>query len=219
VPAATLPETAVPVDPDMDDGDSGFESGGPDDFGGHGSSGVPISNYRLGLWFGLAAILMLFVAFTSAYIYREGLSFDWRPLEQLPVLWFNTAVLLISSLTIELSRRAIRRDLTTSFDRWFTVTMLLGITFLAGQYVAWKQLSTRGIYLGTNPHSSFFYLLTSMHALHLMGGLLAMGYVMRGALRHRYTSQECAAVDITAIYWHFMDGLWVYLFLLLFLWR
>jgi cytochrome c oxidase subunit 3 len=219
VPAATIPETAVPVDLDMDDGGSGFESGGHDDFGGRGSSGVPINNYRLGLWFGLAAILMLFVAFTSAYIYREGLSFDWRPLEQLPILWFNTAVLLISSLTIEFSRRALRRDLAASFDRWFTVTMLLGITFLAGQYVAWKQLAARGIYLGTNPHSSFFYLLTSMHALHLMGGLLAMGYVMRGALRHQYTSQGSAAVDVTAIYWHFMDGLWVYLFLLLFLWR
>lgn len=159
---------------------------------------------------------MLFVAFSSAYVYRQGLSFDWQPLQALPVLWFNTAVLLISSLTFELSRRSLRRDHTTPFRAWLSVTAVLGLVFLVGQYVAWRQLAAQGIYLGTNPHSSFFYVLTALHAVHLAGGILALGFVLRGAVRGRFTSARRSAVDVTATYWHFMDGLWIYLFVLLF---
>lgn len=162
---------------------------------------------------------MMFIAFTSAYIYRQGLSFDWQPMEAPPILWFNTAVLLASSATFELSRRALKREAFAAFQRGLSLTTGLGIVFLLGQYEAWRQLAAQGIYLDTNPHSSFFYLLTGAHALHLLGGVVALGVVTAGALRQRHTATERIAVDCTAIYWHFMDGLWVYLFLLLFLWR
>ncbi|MBZ5552657.1 MAG: cytochrome c oxidase subunit 3 [Acidobacteriia bacterium] len=218
MPTATLPE--VEFRPRRTGGGgSEIIGGGGDDFQRRGRPHVPANSYRLGLWFGLGAILMLFVAFTSAYIYRQGLSFDWQPLSPLPILWFNTGVLVLSSATFELGRRALKQDLTGSFLRWLTVTTIFGITFLTGQYLAWRQLAARGIFLGTNPHSSFFYVLTGTHALHLLGGVLGLGYVMMGAWRQKYTSRECAAVDVTAVYWHFMDGLWIYLFLLLFLWR
>ncbi|MGB7624597.1 MAG: heme-copper oxidase subunit III [Terriglobia bacterium] len=219
MPAAALPEVEIQHGQTVDDGGFGFRSGGRDESRGRGRPEVPVNSYRLGLWFGLGAILMLFVAFTSAYIYRQGLSFDWQPLSPLPILWFNTAVLVLSSLTFEGARRALRHDLTTSFGRWLGVTTLLGVTFLVGQYMAWAQLAARGVFLGTNPHSSFFYVLTATHAVHLLGGVLALGYVMQGSLHQKYTSRSCTAVEVTAVYWHFMDGLWIYLFLLLFLWR
>jgi cytochrome c oxidase subunit 3 len=100
-----------------------------------------------------------------------------------------------------------------------TVTLLLGVVFLAGQLLAWRQLAAQGIFLGTSPHGSFFYLLTGTHGLHLLGGIIALTYVVFGSWRLRYTRRHHIAVDLTALYWHFMDGLWVYLFVLLFLWR
>lgn len=219
MPTATLPEMNLKTDHLVHDDGSGFGRGGDSGSGRGGRSSAPLNNYRLGMWFGLGAILMMFVAFTSAYIYRQGLSVDWQPLRPMPVLWFNTAILLLSSITFEFARGAIRRDALMACDRWLIITTLLGIAFLVGQYVAWKQLAAMGVYLGTNPHSSFFYVLTGAHALHLLGGVLGLGYVMRGAQRHRYSAQNHVAVDVTATYWHFMDGLWVYLFMLLFLWR
>lgn len=222
MPTATFPETEIRPGSRGDDGGKGPGGASFDGSRGPGDSGkrtVPPEAYRLGMWFALGGILMLFVAFSSAYIYRQGLSFDWQPLRPLPILWFNTAFILLSSVTFEFSRRALKGDRSTSFDRWLILTALLGMTFLIGQFVAWKQLAARGIFLSTHPHSSFFYVLTGAHALHLSGGLVALLFVMAGAFRHRYNATRHIAVDLTAIYWHFMDGLWIYLFMLLFMWR
>ncbi|HKS39424.1 MAG TPA: cytochrome c oxidase subunit 3 [Blastocatellia bacterium] len=179
--------------------------------------------YRIGMWVGLASILMLFVALTSAYILRQtrGLSEvnDWVPLEMPVVLWFNTALILISSLSIELARRALKRNDYARFRVWIALTTLLGIAFLAGQIIAWRQLAGQGIYVDTHPHSSFFYLLTSLHALHLLGGIIALAYVTIAGMRLRISLRRRTVVGVTALYWHFMDGLWIYLFLLLFFWR
>jgi cytochrome c oxidase subunit 3 len=135
------------------------------------------------------------------------------------VLWFNTALILISSLSIELARRALKRNDYARFRVWIAVTTLLGIAFLAGQIIAWRQLAGQGIYVDPHPHSSFFYLLTSLHALHLLGGIIALAYVTIAGLRLRISLRRRTVVNVTALYWHFMDGLWVYLFLLLFFWR
>jgi cytochrome c oxidase subunit 3 len=145
---------------------------------------------------------MLFIALTSAYVVRKGLDPGWHAIQRPGLLWINTVVLLASSLTIERARRA------GAAARWLLVTLLLGLVFLGGQLVVWSQLSAQGVYLSTNPHSSFFYLLTGLHGLHLAGGIAALSYLV---FRHRPQ-----LVDVTAIYWHFMDGLWVYLFVLLF---
>ena len=99
------------------------------------------------------------------------------------------------------------------------MTTLLGVAFLAGQLIAWRQLAGQGIYVDSHPHSSFFYLLTSLHALHLLGGIIALAYITIAGLRLRISLRRRTVVNVTAIYWHFMDGLWVYLFLLLFFWR
>jgi cytochrome c oxidase subunit 3 len=163
------------------------------------------------------------MALTSAYIVRQipalsGGTADWTPLQVPPMLWLNTAALLLSSVTMELARRALKRNEYHRFNRWITITTILGIGFLIGQLIAWRQLTEQGIYVDSHPHSSFFYLLTSLHAVHLMGGVIALGFVTVAALRMRIGMKKRAAANVTALYWHFMDGLWIYLFLLLFFW-
>ena len=179
--------------------------------------------YRIGMWVGIASILMLFIALTSAYILRQtrGLTEanDWAPLQMPQVLWLNTAVLFVSSATIELARRALKSNDYKRFRTWISLTTLLGLAFIVGQIVAWRQLASQDIYVDTHPHSSFFYLLTSLHALHLLGGIIALGYVTIAGLRLRISLRRRTVVNVTALYWHFMDGLWVYLFLLLFFWQ
>jgi cytochrome c oxidase subunit 3 len=169
------------------------------------------------MWLALASIAMMFMAFTSAYVIRMG--DDWAPISIPSALWLSTGVLLTSSFTIELARKALKRGLGDLFKRWLWVTTFLGIAFLVGQLLAWRQLAVKGIYLSTNPHSSFFYVLTSFHGMHLLGGVFALFWIVFGAWRNRFAPERTTAVDVTALYWHFMDVLWIYLFLLLFVWR
>ncbi len=203
--------------------------------GGDSGDGGILDRYRLGMWIALAPILMMFVALTSAYIVREGAGGDWRSTGMPRILWFNTLLLAASSLSMEWARKSLKRGSGIAFNRWLSLTMLLGTAFIAGQFLAWRQLAARGVYLSTNPHSSFFYLLTGAHGLHLLGGVIALGYVVIGAWRDfgfplapdrlpmrrgvSTSDRRLTMVDVTAIYWHFMDGLWLYLFVLLLVWR
>jgi cytochrome c oxidase subunit 3 len=181
----------------------------------------------VGMWIALGSILMLFTALTSAYVVSSGRPQDWRPLWMPPLLWVSTALILASSASIEVARRALKKGSEQGYRRALLLTVLLGIGFLATQVMAWRQLVAQGIYLDSNPHSSFFYVLTGVHGLHLLGGILALDYLLLRNWRPRRSSSGNAlaqekrqtAVDVVALYWHFMDGLWVYLFLLLFFWR
>ena len=180
------------------------------------------NRYRIGMWVALASIAMLFTALSSAYIVRAGAASDWVSIAMPRVLLFSTALILISSVTLEVSRRSLIDSSLDGHGRWLLVTMLLGLGFLASQLVAWRQLARQGVYLSSNPHSSFFYLLTAAHAVHLAGGLLALIFLWvrsRLATERKVTARGQAAADAVTIYWHFMDALWIYLFLLLFLWR
>jgi cytochrome c oxidase subunit 3 len=163
----------------------------------------------------LSAIAMLFAAVTSSYIVRQGMGSDWNPIPMPSVMPFSTVLLLLSSATLELARRALRRS-PGAVRAWVRVTLALGAVFLGGQFVAWRQLAAEGFFLSSTAHSSFFYTLTAMHGFHILGGLAALGYLARGALEG---SRLARWVDVTALYWHFMDGLWLYLLVLLFAWR
>jgi cytochrome c oxidase subunit 3 len=180
------------------------------------------NKYRIGMMVAIASIIMLFAALSSAYIIRQtrGLSDagDWQAMRLPRLLWFNTVLLVASSASLELARRRLRRGNLTRFNRWMAIATLLGIGFLVGQLVVWRQLAAQGIYLSSNPHSSFFYLLTGAHGIHLLGGIAALSYVTVRGLRYHYDQQKRAAVEATALYWHFMDVLWIYLFFLLFFW-
>lgn len=197
-------------------GDTGFgRGGGEDDEGGRSAPATPSGAYVTGIVLALAAVLVFFLALTSSFIVRKGLSNDWVPVNLPPVLWFNTVVLLLSSFTLERARALLRDGSDSGFQRWWTLSAALGFTFLVGQILAWKQLAAAGVFISTNPSSSFFYLMTGAHGLHLLGGVLALLYVgVRGA-RHTLRLAPATAARVAAIYWHFMGILWVYLFLLL----
>jgi cytochrome c oxidase subunit 3 len=170
------------------------------------------------IWVVLFAIMMMFAAFTSALVVRKGSGPDWRTFTLPSILYFNTVLLLASSATLEISRHRIAAfmgGLNTQVKnpaRWLYITLLLGLFFVAGQYVAWQQLRAQGIYLATNPSSSFFYLLTVVHAIHVLGGLGGLVYVIRKLGKSALHRSQLVA---TARYWHFMGILWVYLLSLL----
>jgi len=171
-----------------------------------------------GIWVVMASITMSFLAFTSALIVRQGSASDWHHLTLPRILYLNTLVLLASSIALEVARRQVRsfmaggRHSAAYPTRWLYITLFLGLLFVAGQYFAWLQLRAQGLFLATNPNSSFFYVLTAIHALHVSGGL---GGLARVILRLNRSILRQSTLDATAHYWHFMDGLWVYLLLLL----
>jgi cytochrome c oxidase subunit 3 len=151
-------------------------------------------------------------------VVRRGLADDWTPLAKPPILWANTVVLLASSVFLDLSRRALKNRDRGKFNLWWSVATALGILFLIGQAWAWRELKDAGIFIATNPASSFFYVLTASHAFHLLGGVAALVYVDVQALRLRLGPAKRTAIDVSAIFWHFLDGLWVYLMVLFYVW-
>ncbi len=184
-------------------------------------SARPGNSLRTGAWVLVAGIVMLFTALISAYIVRSASSNDWQPIAMPKVLWLSTALILISSITMEISRRSLKQHSDAGYGRWLMITVALGLSFLATQLLAWRQLVRQGAYLASNPYNSFFYLFTAAHGLHLAGGILALGYLM---LRPNTRTVEgelrrVGAADAATIYWHFMDALWVSLFLLLVFWK
>lgn len=171
----------------------------------------------LGMWLAMGSISMLFLALTSAFVVRRGLGGDWIPV-QLPVLvWANTGVLLLSSVTLELGRRALRSGRTDGGFAW--TTLGLGVTFLVGQMVAWNQLMSSGVSVGTTPYGSFFYVLTGTHAVHLAGGILGLLAVALWPQQGWKGVPRAGAVKVAGLYWHFMDVLWVGILLLFVLGR
>src|SRR5437016_4275906 len=176
------------------------------------------ARYRIGVWVAIAGVVMLFTALASAYIVRSASGNDWLPITMPKVLWLSTTLILISSLTMEVSRRSLKRQSNAGYGSWLMITVALGLGFLASQLIAWRQLANQGVYMASNPHSSFFYLFTAAHGVHLLGGILALSYLLLRTRKKRNSIEgelrRVGAVDAATIYWHFMDGLWICLFLL-----
>ena len=171
-----------------------------------------------GIWVVVYAITMTFAALTSALIVRKGSSLDWQHFTLPSILYFNTVLLLGSSVALEIARRRVAgfmggiRIPGESPARWLYITLVFGLLFVIGQYVAWARLSAQGLYLATNPSSSFFYLLTAAHVLHVLGGLGGLLYVIR---KLRKSELRRSTLDAASYYWHFVDVLWLYLMFLL----
>ena len=241
---ASFSTTATVDDPRISLGDDGIlppARGGGD--GGSGP-GLPdyatrLRRARLGLLVALTPILMLFVSFSSAYVVRQGLPTldprtnalvrDWIPVTLPKLLLINTGVLILSSVFMELARRRIKRLAALASAKsaprvsvvdpvkipWLAMTFVLGLVFLFGQWEAWRQLAANGFYVATTPSSSFVYLLTGTHAIHLMGGVLALFVAGIASLLRRSAATRSIVVDVTAWYWHFMAALWIYILCLL----
>lgn len=201
--------------------------------------GERLKRYRFGLMIGMVSVAMLFVTFSGTFMVRHYMRrydpalhdfvSDWQPVA-LPfkLLFLNTAVLLLSSLTVEKARRtAFQQAVIAPITRipgikqerwhipWVGITLALGVCFLAGQAMAWRELSSRGYFLSSNPASSFVYLLTGLHAVHLAGGILALLYAAIAGLMAHGLERRRVVVDVAAWYWHFMGLLWLYVFAVL----
>jgi cytochrome c oxidase subunit 3 len=209
-----------------------------DDFGSHFFD-TRLRRARLGLVVGLTGIAMIFISFSSAYIVRQGLPtldprtnlllHDWFPVPLPGLLLINTFVLLISSFTMEVARRqAARRAALAQFEAeprlsldadervsWLALTTVLGLSFLTGQWMVWRELAARGFYVSSSPSSSFVYLLTGMHGVHLFGGVVALLTAGVASVLRRPADSQFIVVDVTGWYWHFMALLWVYILCLL----
>jgi cytochrome c oxidase subunit 3 len=165
-------------------------------------------NAMLGIWFALAAIAMLFIGLTSAYIVRRGLDPQWSPVSAPHAALPACVFLLASSITLEWGRRR-------SANRWLLITWIFGVLFIAGQIAACRQLAAAGLYLSTNPHSSFIYLFTTLHAVHVCVGTAALGWISCT----RASPVPNVRMNVIALYWHAMAVLWIYLLAVLFVWR
>lgn len=175
---------------------------------------------RTGIWVGLAAITMSFAAFTSALFVRQSSATDWHHLSIPPIVFLNTLVLLASSVTLEIARKRLSQFMRNKEGTrqvpltWLGITLGLGLIFVVGQYAAWLKLRAEGLYLATNPNSSFFYVLTAIHALHVLGGLGGLLRVIN-KLRQPVLSLRRSTMDATSYYWHFMGILWLYVLMVM----
>ena len=216
--------------------------GGGDNGPGDGSNDYlrRLNRARLALVLALASISVLFVTFTVVFVLRHASMVldrrtgmyvhEWMRVT-LPVrlLLVNTFVLLLSSLSIEMARRSVRREMALAPLRgipgialdfgtgipWIGITVTLGLMFLGGQWMAWEILRAHGFHVDSGGSSPFVYLLTAAHAVHLAGGILVLLYAGLIFLLHRTVEQRRIVVEVAAWYWHFMGVLWVYIFALL----
>lgn len=169
---------------------------------------------RVGLSFLLAVIGSMFMLVIGAWFMRRDLG-DWQPLPIPDTLWINTGALVLSSLVLEWTQHQVRRDAIGKVRIGLVVAAVFALAFLGGQAVAWQQLAASGFVIAGNPANSFFYLVTGLHGLHIVGGLVALGWAMLKASRASDTASVRLNVELCATYWLFMLFVWVVLFALL----
>jgi len=216
-------------------GSSRKSGGGPDKGGGSGGGEGSRSEFsepdtinrdksRIISWFLLLVVLMTFGGLIGAYIViATNRAIEWAPFT-LPIqVWVSTSIILASSVTYEFFRRAVEVGNLDSSRKFLIATTVLGSIFIASQLIAWVELVNRGLYMKGNPYAGFFYILTAAHAIHVLGGMIALGAILRRSwypavndAEHTYRVNVAKAVGL---YWHLMGGLWIVLFLLLGFWK
>ena len=218
----------------------GPSGGGPRDFdpyGGGGGGGDDDDNEAerprpqcapgaglLAMQVMLVSIGALFITIAIVYLVRSRTPVRWGPVGVPGLLWLSTALIVASSGSLESARRSFVRLRVNEYARSLLITFFLGAGFLMCQLLALRQLIAQGIYLRYNPHSSLFYVVTGAHGLHLLGGMIALFYlVIRASLATQNVRLELGRqrtlLSVSALYWHFLDALWVGLFALLLLSR
>ena len=172
--------------------------------------------FSTGIAIAMVSILMFFMALASAFLVLHHSSQVWVAVHLPRILWANTSVLIGSSFLLERARGRLSLGDDRGFRKLWLVTTVMGFLFVAGQLVAWRELAAQGVYIASNQASSFFYIFTGAHGVHLLGGVAALLFVLLRNFEKSQISVSLAA-EITSYYWHFMDGLWIFLFALLYL--
>jgi cytochrome c oxidase subunit 3 len=220
MPGTTIVEDIELIIEDIGGGGGKLPPTGGDDGGDSGRRRGPqrpsSRRYATAILIAIVSIVMFFMAMASAYIYLRANSNRWVPLHLPWIIWVNTAFLLLSSGAMEFARRRLALADVVQFRKLWAVATTLGALFLIGQLVAWRQFVLAGFYVSTNQASSFFYIFTGLHGLHLLGGICALLYVSFRKFEKAKVSRAVAA-EVASYYWHFMDGLWIFLLALLYL--
>ena len=184
----------------------------------------PNEKFPVGMWFLLLVVLMTFGGLIGAYIVisTKG-EMEWKPFD-LPIqVWVSTVLIFASSLTYQISKNALSDENQIKAKNWLLATTVLGGMFISSQILAWFDLVQRGVYMASNPYAGFFYILTAVHALHVFGGILVLGYILLRTWNQTFSREELdkrqAISNSVGLYWHFMDGLWIVLFVLLGFWK
>ena len=185
--------------------------GGDSDWGGNGggpfTGGLPLPKAKLGLWVFMGVVTVLFSIIVSTYVARMEFA-DWQPLPEPRLLWLNTGMLIVSSVAMQWARVAAHRGRLDDVRVALLAGGVLAWAFLAGQLWAWQQLGALGYFVATNPANSFFYLITALHGLHLLGGLGAWGKTTVKVWRGFDVG---LSVQLCAVYWHFLLVVWLVL--------
>ena len=175
-----------------------------------------IHPHKFTLWIGLSSIVMMFAGLTSAYIVKRNLA-NWITFDLPLIFWYSTAVIIISSVTIILSRSAFMQRKMKSYRAWLAVTTILGIAFVFTQYIGFSQLWQNGFTLTRNVAFSFLYIIVGLHALHVLGGVIALIIIWIKAFSIKTKNYSPLQIELMGTYWHFVDLLWIYL-LVFFIW-
>ena len=176
----------------------------------------PLSTHpkKFALWLFLATVVMIFASMTSAYIVRRA-DGDWKVFD-LPSLFYWTSILIVaSSVTMQLAYYSAKKDQIEKTKFWISLTALLGVAFLVGQFYAWGQLVASDVYFVGNPSESFVYVLSGLHGLHLISAVIFLLIVWNAARKGRIGAGNLAQIEMCVTYWHFLGGLWLYLFFFL----
>ncbi|HIF51167.1 MAG TPA: cytochrome-c oxidase [Thiotrichaceae bacterium] len=173
---------------------------------------LPQPDAKLVLIIFLVVVTSLFALFISAYLMRMTMASDWRPLPDPDLLWLNTAVLILSSIALQWAHVAARREQLDSLRNGLFVGGFFAFVFIGGQLLAWQQLVDAGYYVHSNPANAFFYLITGLHALHLLGGVVAWGVTTIKLMGGTEVARLRLSVELCAIYWHFLLVVWLILF-------
>ncbi|MFP4089717.1 MAG: heme-copper oxidase subunit III [Cyclobacteriaceae bacterium] len=172
---------------------------------------------KFALWLFIVSVVMIFAALTSAYIVRQAEG-NWLVFNLPDRLWITSGIILLSSISMHWSYLSAKKDNLTSLRIGMVITSILGIAFLVGQFMSWQDLVAIDVYFaGGNPSGSFIYVLTGLHGLHLVSGVIFMLVVLANAFRFKIHSKSMDQMEMCATYWHFLDGLWLYLFIFLLL--
>lgn len=207
-------------------GGGGGNNGGGDSRKNDFEQDVPQSGdkLRISMWFILLVVLMTFGGLFAAYIVlATNKVLEWRPFNLPFQIWISTAIILASSLSYKISQKHFFKENQLQAKKWLLVTTVLGGLFIASQILAWFALVSSGISVQGNPYAGFFYILTGVHAAHVIGGICALGYIVLRTWRETESDKELAqrknVSKIVGWYWHFMDALWLVLVILLGFWK
>jgi len=177
-----------------------------------------IPTLKLLLWLAMVSMVMMFAGLTSGYIVRQAES-NWQVFELPSIFYVSTALLLLSSISIQFAFMGVKKNNFPQLRIGLLVTLGLGLGFAFTQFMSWSALVQNGIFFTGNPSGSFLYVLTGLHLAHLVGGIIFLMYVSTRSIQGKYTSGNYLPVELCTIFWHFLDGLWLYLFIFLLMTR